>query len=1155
MASNAQAKELEFTTASLPRQPKEHVNQENTQGQIVLQVFGSHTGDNYLCRPIQVRRGLQRQSATAGPLLFLDGTTYQLTVEHVMNFGRHKSEPTWEHTNDDWDDDDEEEYEDEEDDEEEDNEDDDGYDAWGHQHVKGMVSSDFGPVRTMSERSLSSEDDEINFSGSSSSGSAEEIHISTSWSPMVSASTPASQSFSETKTVGHIIVHDCSCSPQIEPISSTHCYANAKMDCLLFPIHVSPDAELCTTGGAEMVQLSDVFDVHKQTKARPVIITTASLGYVQGIIFPAPTLLQKPGSHSFQTLFCIESVCPMPKGTSGSAVFDSQTGLLAGYLVLGCPGKRTCYMVPMCDVLAELNMFSSSIVRCQVQLNVSAIVEAQPEKSAMSPVTMFSFHAGGLYRSAPLSSMAPREEAIRENNRPVLEHPLEHEAGLSPNPTNRVDENLKTNQSPQNPPNFRPPQDDVTRITGATLECASGPADEWKERFGRTIDLSVSVENRSFIDILRENLDEVSEVEMFCYPSMLSARSERAVSHVKRFCEGASFALDVCVASDAENPTIADIQEPEAWVSDRNQDFEYPQPNYPRILDCKKLYLVLQKKRFPDSTSDDTVDRCRRIYIANPNGSSVLALLRTAPASQVEGLRQLFVDYIKPAPEPKIILRESDWWGGCFIFSFNLPFFGIQYQEDLGNISSNGKRPFRCRRNLSFLNPRNDDSTSPRPAFLHEAVWSFMVTGKSDRYWTAVFFDENPFDEEPRLEVDEGLVEDLDPIILQDEWVIKTTSPRSYALAALIPALSRIVDHHADILDWLKTSFGHQISATRQDPPAKVPPEDIQEWMGKFRDILEQVTDSHSSLLLKLDHFLSEDVMLDTDALPRGRLWRSLQSDAGSLKALLRIKQYHHELRDIEVELRRLLRKTEGGTKNSSFNQGQKLVELFRLLATLLLINPPSPSQFRAANLQSQAFGPQADNGESWDTPVAELSCNTSNTTSSDLECVADAEVDFIRRVLQSRGLAFTPTFDNFTNGPVFLDVVNQNLTAQVPILIGTNGDEGSVLASVMPRSELLLDGIFGNDTDSKRLARSAYPTDATDDELKSLITTDYTYTCTTSMITHTAASAGQRVWCYCFNASFPNNQPFPGAGVWHISEIPLVFGTYKEDNRTTAEQ
>ncbi|RSM00238.1 hypothetical protein CDV31_011859 [Fusarium ambrosium] len=602
MASNAQEHGLGFTVSSLPHQTKEHTSQglegdiqETAEGQIVLQLFGSHTGDNYLCRPIQARRGLQRQSATAGPLLLVDGTIYQLTVEHVVNFGRHKSEPTWEHTNDDWDDDD--------DDNSDEDEDDGGYDAWG---FEGMASSDFATIRTLSEGSLSSENAEIDSSGSSSSSSGQELEGNTSWSPVEPASTSRPRSSSEPRTVGHIAVKDCSSSPQIELISTpTRCHIGKRLDYLLFPIHVSPDPELCTTGGAEMVRPSDAFDVHGQTMARPVIIATASLGYVRGIVFPASTLLQKPGSRCFQTLFCIELASPMPKGTSGSAVFDAQTGLLAGYLVLGCPGKCTCYMVPMCDVLAELNMLSSSIVRCQVQLNVSAIVEAQPEKSAMSPMTMFNFHVGGLYRSAPLSSMAPREEAIRENNRPVLDHPLGHVPGVSPNPTDRVDENLKTRKSPRKPQKSRPPRGYVTRITRTTLEWASEPADEWEEPFGRTIKLSGLIENKPFVDILRESMVDISEVGAFCYPSMSTARSDRAASHVEQFCEGASFALDVFVPG---NVTLEGIQEPRAWVSDRNQHFEYPQPNYPRELDSNQVHVPSAFQTVPLTTRLAIVD-------------------------------------------------------------------------------------------------------------------------------------------------------------------------------------------------------------------------------------------------------------------------------------------------------------------------------------------------------------------------------------------------------------------------------------------------------------------------------------------------------------------------------------------------------------------
>lgn len=220
-----------------------------------------------------------------------------------------------------------------------------------------------------------------------------------------------------------------------------------------------------------------------------------------------------------------------------------------------------------------------------------------------------------------------------------------------------------------------------------------------------------------------------------------------------------------------------------------------------------------------------------------------------------------------------------------------------------------------------------------------------------------------------------------------------------------------------------------------------------------------------------------------------------------------------------------------------------------------LVINPPFPAQFRAAILQSQAFGPKTDNEVSWNVLVSALGCNKPDVASSRLNCVAQAPAESIRSVLERRELGFAPFVDNATNGPSFQEAASRNLTARLPILLGTNADEGSVLTSVMPPPEVLLDGIFGNDTDAKWLARSAYPVNATDLDLISRITTDYTYTCTTAAIARTAARAGHRVWRYYFNASFPDYQPIPGAGAWHTSEIPIVFGTYKPDNTSYLAQ
>src|SRR3954453_22931023 len=96
-----------------------------------------------------------------------------------------------------------------------------------------------------------------------------------------------------------------------------------------------------------------------------------------------------------------------------------------------------------------------------------------------------------------------------------------------------------------------------------------------------------------------------------------------------------------------------------------------------------------------------------------------------------------------------------------------------------------------------------------------------------------------------------------------------------------------------------------------------------------------------------------------------------------------------------------------------------------------------------------------------------------------------------------------------------------------------------------MPEPPLLLESIFGSNSTASAIACQAYSAAATDERLKSRVFTDHTYTCTTPALAKTANKASYKVWRYYFNASFPNTQPFPGAGVWHTSEIDLIFGTY----------
>ncbi|RSL88873.1 hypothetical protein CEP52_015067 [Fusarium oligoseptatum] len=467
----------------------------------------------------------------------------------------------------------------------------------------------------------------------------------------------------------------------------------------------------------------------------------------------------------------------------------------------------------------------------------------------------------------------------------------------------------------------------VERLTNVTREWVDwSEPDEWKKRLANTIKISPAVENRPFLEVLGANgIEVVDDIACFIQSSLTSARWDRRVSHIERFCAGAGFALLDTIPVDPVNSQL-EARDPEAWVSDRNQVVEAlaePPPDYPRILNNNELFQVLQKKRFPEGSQGDIVVPPRRIYITNPNGSSVLAIVKTTPASQVEGFRDLFAGYITPTPEPKFVLRVSDWWCGCFVISFDIPYYGISSRElqDSRTISNSGKR-LRSRQDLDFLllkgHGLSDEESSSfhDEAMLHAAVYSLAVTGKGDKYWTAACLDDDFFDEEPRLASDEETLEldgKMDPILLKAEGNPfkaegnTTKSPRAYALAALAIALYKTVEHHGNIQDWFKASLSLLASDAEDGSRDRISAKERQNWLEKFPRALNFVIHANSSLIVKLDHFLEEDVMFGQDALPRGVLWQSLQRDADALNSLLRIKQYRNELRGIDGELRQMV--------------------------------------------------------------------------------------------------------------------------------------------------------------------------------------------------------------------------------------------------------
>ncbi|RKK83886.1 hypothetical protein BFJ68_g17403 [Fusarium oxysporum] len=419
--------------------------------------------------------------------------------------------------------------------------------------------------------------------------------------------------------------------------------------------------------------------------------------------------------------------------------------------------------------------------------------------------------------------------------------------------------------------------------------------DQWKKRYCVTIDLLGSCENRTYLEFIREHDPDVPEIPTFILPDPRSRRWKRISSYIESFCEGASFVFGSSVSDDSNNPDFRDMQEPRAWVSDRNHAAEgLPPPE--------------------------------RVYINNPNGTSILALIRTALVHQREGFQELFANYITETPAPRIGLAESlfwqSWWSGHFVISFILPFFAIRIEdrEDIRRIF-NDRKSIRSRRNLSFLgihhlgskDPPGDDPSPPRhQAFLHEAACAFMITGKSERYWTAVFLDEDFHVDPPKLSVEEEEdveVGSIDPIIVKAEFesADTTASPRAYALATLAGTLREIVEHHTDIQEEFRDSLSRHILDPRQETPDKSACQNLQEWRSSFQDSLGQVKYGNLRLFRKVDEFLRQDVSISPDGLPRSPLWVSVQEEPDAVKSLRSIIASRNKLREISDELTHLV--------------------------------------------------------------------------------------------------------------------------------------------------------------------------------------------------------------------------------------------------------
>ena len=226
-----------------------------------------------------------------------------------------------------------------------------------------------------------------------------------------------------------------------------------------------------------------------------------------------------------------------------------------------------------------------------------------------------------------------------------------------------------------------------------------------------------------------------------------------------------------------------------------------------------------------------------------------------------------------------------------------------------------------------------------------------------------------------------------------------------------------------------------------------------------------------------------------------------------------------------------------------------------------LVALPPSPLPFRAAIMESEAISLAGTPASSWAALVSGLNCASAV---SQLACVRAASASDIKNIEVTQGLAFPPTFENQTAEMDTAHTFAAGKGSKVPFLIGTNENEGrpfayEVILVAGPDVDIagyLISALGTQFTDTINKVVAAYPVSTYGSNYLALsaIITDYLFDCQAAGVSIAAAAGGYNVWRYLFNASFPNSQPFPQAGVYHSSEIAEVFGTYNPAGATAQQ-
>jgi carboxylesterase type B len=208
-----------------------------------------------------------------------------------------------------------------------------------------------------------------------------------------------------------------------------------------------------------------------------------------------------------------------------------------------------------------------------------------------------------------------------------------------------------------------------------------------------------------------------------------------------------------------------------------------------------------------------------------------------------------------------------------------------------------------------------------------------------------------------------------------------------------------------------------------------------------------------------------------------------------------------------------------------------------------------------------------------WDALMTLLNCTNAQDPQDELACARAADAQTIMSLLEANQLLFANALPDNTTALTRPDLAwTSRNVAPVPLLIGSTLNDGSIFVPGLPDrsvpvptregfATLLGESLGLDDTTSAMFTAyygpgGPYANGATDYlESYSAIITDLAARCPARLVANlTSTLMEQPTYQYIFNATTPSTTwpQYPGLGVYHASDVALVFGTFRRDENTT---